>query len=258
MSASDLTPKASIIVPTYNEERIISANIEKLHSFLSSHLDWPWEIVVADNGSRDGTLTQLMELSQRYPQLRWFHREQAGKGGAIKQAIRESQASTLCFMDADLSTDLAYLPPLLAALDQGYDMAIGSRLLKGSVVERSFKREFLSRGFNLLERLILRTGFSDAHCGFKAFTREAVWDIVPRIKDDGWFFDSELLVYAQRKRLKVKELAIRWQERRESRVRVFSVVFHYSVKLLKLRFRLFWEQFRHLPASPDAEAKERT
>lgn len=248
----------SIIVPAYNEERIISASIEKLHGFLSSHLDCSWEIVVADNGSRDGTIAQLMELSQRYPQLRWFHREQAGKGGAIKQAIRESQASALCFMDADLSTDLAYLPPLLAALDQGYDIAIGSRLLKNSVVERSFKREFLSRGFNLLERTILRTRFSDAHCGFKAFTGEALRDILPRIKDDGWFFDSELLVYAHRKGLKVKELAIRWQERRESRVRVLRVVFYYSVKLLMLRFRLFWEQFCHWPATPGTEAKERT
>ena len=230
--------KVLIAIPAYNEAEVIEGNIKKLREFLTSNFDREYEIVVADNASTDSTAEKVMKLSQECAELKWIHLGQKGKGGAIKKAWAENDADIVSILDADLSPDLSAFPQLFAALDDGYDVAIGSRLLKGSKVKRSFKRSFLSRGYNLLLRLLFRAQFSDAQCGFKAMKKRAFLELLPTIKNNEWFFDTELLIRSQRKGLKIKEIPINWVERRESKEQPLKAVFNYIVLLRQLYFEL--------------------
>jgi len=231
-----------IVIPTYNEESLIEKNIVKLRNFLLLNFNQGWRIIVADNASNDETVNKVKELSEKYPDVTWFHINQAGKGRAIKKAIMENEADIILFMDADLSTDLSAIPLSIDTINDGYDIAIGCRLLEESQVERAFRRELLSRGYNLLLKLLFRVNFSDAQCGFKALRRKAIIGLLPKVKDDGWFFDTELLIYSKQKGLKIKELPIKWRERKESKLPIFKIVFQYGFSLCKLRLRLLNER----------------
>ena len=228
--------KVLIAVPTYNEADVIEDNIKRLREFLISNLDHDYEIVVADNASADNTVAKVMTLSETYSEVKWIHLDQKGKGGAIKKVWSENDADIVVLVDADLSPDVSAFPQLIAALDDGYDVAIGSRFLKGSQVKRSFKRTFLSRGYNLLLRLLFRARFSDAQCGFKAMKKRAFLELLPAIKNNEWFFDTELLIRSQRRGLKIKEIPINWVERRESKEQPLKAVFNYIVLLRRLYF----------------------
>lgn len=230
--------KVLIAVPTYNEADVIEDNIKRLREFLISNLDHDYEIVVADNASADNTVAKVMALSETYSEVKWIHLGQKGKGGAIKKVWAENDADIVVLVDADLSPDVSAVPQLIAALDDGYDVAIGSRFLKGSQVKRSFKRRFLSRGYNLLLRLLFRARFSDAQCGFKAMRKRAFLELLPAIKNNEWFFDTELLIRSQRRGLKIKEIPINWVERRESKEQPLKAVFNYIVLLRRLYFEL--------------------
>ncbi len=138
----------------------------------------------------------------------------------VKYAWQESEADILSYMDIDLSTDLKALPPMIMAVIEGYDVAIGSRQYKGAEVERSFKREAISRGYIWMLKLLLGFPFTDAQCGFKAVSKQLVKDLFPMIEDDEWFFDTELLYLAYRNGYKVKELPVRWIEDTDSRVKI--------------------------------------
>ncbi len=230
--------KVLVAVPAYNEAEVIADNIKKLRKFLTSNLDHEYEIVVADNASTDNTAEKVVELSQECTNVRWIHLGQKGKGGAVKKAWAESDADIVSLIDADLSPDLSAFPLLIEALNDGYDIAIGSRLLKGSEVKRSLKRRFLSKGYNLLLRLLFRAQFSDAQCGFKAMKKGLFLELLPAIKNDEWFFDTELLIRSQKKGLKIKEIPINWVERRESKEQPLKAVFNYIVLLRRLFFEL--------------------
>jgi len=230
--------KVLIAVPTYNEADVIEDNIKRLREFLISNLDHEYEIVIADNASADNTLAKVMKLSETYSEVKWIHLGQKGKGGAIKKAWSENDADIVGLIDADLSPDLSAFPRLIAALDDGYDVAIGSRCLKGSNAKRPFKRRFLSRGYNLLLRLLFRAQFSDAQCGFKAMKKRAFSELSPAIKNNEWFFDTELLIRCQKKGLKIKEIPINWAEHRESKEQPLRAVFNYIVLLHRLYFEL--------------------
>src|SRR4029453_17833407 len=144
---------------------------------------------------------------------------EAGRGRALRTAWLRSDAPVLVYMDVDLSTDLAALLPLVAPLISGHsDLAIGSRLSHGSRVVRGLKREVISRSYNVLLRATLGVRFSDAQCGFKAIRKDVADRLLPLVRDGGWFFDTEVLVLAQRSGMRIHEVPVDWIDDPDSRV----------------------------------------
>ena len=228
-----------VVVPVLNEERALAASVTKLHTFLSDQLgDYEWRILIADNGSTDLTFQVAQRLSEQYARLESIRLEQRGRGRALKRAWSESNADIVCYMDVDLSTDLEALPFLVEAISSGgYDVATGSRLMRASrVIDRSPVREFVSRAYNLIFRAMFLVGFRDAQCGFKALSRRAVRDVVPLVRDTGWFFDTELLVLAEKNGYRVKEVPVKWTDDPDSRVKIVSTAYEDMKGLLRLRF----------------------
>ena len=228
-----------VVIPVLNEESALPACIGKLRDFFARNPGLVWRILVADNGSTDRTVAVAEELMAHSSGLSVTHLELRGRGRALKQAWLESDADVLCYMDVDLSTDLKSLPEIVEAVTEGgYDLAIGSRLLKESdVVGRTLKREITSRGYSLLFRSMFFTGFRDAQCGFKAITRDAVQKLVPLVVDNAWFFDSELLIVAEKNGFRIKEIPVRWVDDPDTRVKIISTAWEDIKGLLRLRFR---------------------
>ena len=228
-----------LVIPCYNEERTLAASVEKLHAWADEHLPYKWRIVVADNASTDGTLAVAKQLAERFPdEVGYIHLDQKGRGRALKKAWLESAADAMCYMDVDLSTDLAMITPLLAGvLDEGCDIAYGSRVSKGSDIERSFKREINSRGYIAVIKLLFWTKFADAQCGFKAISREAAQQLLPAVEDGEWFFDTELMIIAEKGGWRLKEVPVRWVEDPDTRVKFPQDMIKMGRKLLRLRFR---------------------
>ncbi|MGW8378476.1 glycosyltransferase [Streptomyces sp. ODS28] len=208
-----------VVVPVYNEEAGLADCVERLHAFLTGTFPYGFRITVADNASVDGTPRVAGELAGRYPEVHVVRLEQKGRGRALKAVWSASDAPVLAYMDVDLSTDLNALLPLVAPLVSGHsDVAIGSRLSRSSRVVRGPKREFISRSYNLLLRRSLAAGFSDAQCGFKAISGDVARRLLPLVEDTGWFFDTELLVLAERAGLRIHEVPVDWVDDPDSRV----------------------------------------
>ena len=192
-------PDVEVVVPVYNEQLALEPSIRRLHAFLSDGFPFTWSITIADNASTDGTPFIAADLARELPEVRHLRLERKGRGLALREAWSRSDARVVSYMDVDLSTDLRALLPLVAPLLSGHsDVAIGSRLARGAHVTRGPKRELISRSYNKILKASLRVNFTDAQCGFKAVTSEAAALLLPQIRDDGWFFDTELLVLAQR------------------------------------------------------------
>ncbi len=226
-----------IIVPVYNEEKCLAENIEKLRQFLiDSMSSYSWRIVIVDNGSIDGTLDEARAISTLYPEVTFMHLDVKGRGRALREAWPKSSADIVSYMDVDLSTELSYFPILVSAIVQdGYDIAIGSRHLPSSKVKRSFKRASLSASYNLLIRAMFRTAFRDAQCGFKALRREVASELIPLIKDQAWLFDTELLILAEKQGYRIKEIPVTWTEDMTSTVNIQQTVAEAIKCLVRLR-----------------------
>ena len=210
-----------VVIPVYNEEVDLGPCVERLHAHLTQSLPFTFRITVADNASTDTTLAVAQALAGRYPQLRVVHLPEKGRGRALRKVWADSDAAVLAYMDVDLSTDLAALLPLVAPLVSGHsDLAIGTRLHRGSRVVRGAKREFISRSYNVLLRRTLSTRFTDAQCGFKALRREVAELLLPHVVDNAWFFDTELLVLAERAGLRIHEVPVDWVDDPDSRVQI--------------------------------------
>src|SRR3954465_5453790 len=200
-----------IVVPVYNEEQTLRPSIERLREFLSSEFPLTWQIVIADNASSDGTLDAASRLSHELDGVEVLHLRRKGRGRALRAAWLASPARVVCYMDVDLSTDLRALLPLVAPLISGHsDLAIGTRLASSARVVRGPKREVISRGYNLILHGALSTSFSDAQCGFKAIRSDIAADLLPMVEDNNWFFDTELLVIAQRAGLRIHQGPVDW------------------------------------------------
>ena len=193
--------------------------------------------MIADNGSTDGTWAVASRYAAESPaEVGVVHLEQRGRGRALKRAWSESGADVVSYMDVDLSTGLEAFPPLVSAIvDEGCHIAWGSRLSPQSRTERSLRREVLSRGYNRIIRMSMGTHFRDAQCGFKALSRAAALVLVPHVVDDGWFFDTELLVIAQKRGFRWREIPVEWREDQDSRVRVVRTVLDDLRGLARLR-----------------------
>ncbi len=215
-----------VVIPVYNEEEDLPRNLPVLHRFLSGEgFPYRWRIVVADNASTDATPQVARRLADELPAVEYLRIERKGRGIALKTAWGQSQADVVSYMDVDLSTDIAAFPALVRAVAEGgYHLAIGTRLARGAQVRRSLKREVLSRGYMAVLKLALRVRFSDAQCGFKAARSDAFRALLPLLRNDNWFFDTELLVIAERAGYRIAEVPVRWQEDEDSRVKVLRTV----------------------------------
>jgi putative flippase GtrA len=218
-------PRVEIVVPVRNEENDLGPNIRRLRAFLDAAFPFRAEVCIADNGSTDATWEIGNLLATELSGVRVVRIEQPGRGRALKQVWSESTADVLAYMDVDLSTNLNALLPLVAPLVAGHsDVAIGTRLAPGSRVVRRPKREVLSRGYNLLLRGILGSRFSDAQCGFKAIRADVAAQLLPLVEDTSWFFDTELLVLAERAGLRIHEVPVDWVDDLDSRVAIAKTV----------------------------------
>jgi glycosyltransferase involved in cell wall biosynthesis len=225
-----------VVIPVYNEEAALPRSVSALRDFLQANLTLPWTIVIADNGSIDGTLAVAQELAAKYPDVTYIHLPEKGRGRALRKAWLESTADIVSYMDVDLSTDLGAFPKLVTAIEEGYDVAIGTRLSSQSQTKRSLKREVISRCYNLFIKAMFFTRFSDAQCGFKALSRKAVQELVPLIENQEWFFDTELLILAEKKGYRIKEIPVEWLEDPDTRVNIRKTVMEDLKGLWRLRF----------------------
>jgi glycosyltransferase involved in cell wall biosynthesis len=228
-------PFVDVVVPVFDEERVLARSIERLHAYLTERFPFSWRITIADNASTDGTWLAASRLARELPGVRAIHLDRKGRGLALRTAWSASDAAVVAYMDVDLSTDLDALLPLVAPLLSGHsDVAIGSRLSNGSRVARGPKREIVSRVYNLILHLTLRIKVRDAQCGFKAVRSEIAQQMLPAIRDDGWFFDTELLALAERNGLRIHEVPVDWVDDTDSRVRIVRTAFDDLCGVLRL------------------------
>jgi putative flippase GtrA len=222
-AASTRVLDVEIVVPVFDEEDDLGPSIHRLHAFLRSQFPFTALITIADNASTDRTWERAQQLVAELDGVRAVHLDAKGRGRALQHVWASSAARVVAYMDVDLSTDLAALLPLVAPLLSGHsDVAIGSRLARSSRVVRGPKREIISRCYNLLLRTTLRARFSDAQCGFKAARLAAVRPLLDKIEDDGWFFDTELLLLAEHNGLRTHEVPVDWVDDPDSRVDITS------------------------------------
>lgn len=229
-------PEVTAIIPVYNDraslEQAIPASLEALAKIAPYY-----EVIVAEDGSSDGSADLVREFEKRSPHVRLLHSdERLGRGKALNRAILESRGSIVCYFDVDLATDMQHLPVLINSIRNGADISTGSRLLPESDIRRTGGREIASRTYNLLVRWILGSRVFDHQCGFKAFNRARILPVLPTIRSNHWFWDTELLVRAQRKGYTVMEFPVRWRAGKGTTVRMKDI-FSMGSSIL----RLWWQ-----------------
>jgi glycosyltransferase involved in cell wall biosynthesis len=215
--------KVTVVFPAYNEVNALEHAVEKvtqaLNEFTSSY-----EIIIAEDGSTDGTDKLAEALAEKHPFVKHIHGEKRlGRGGALKNAFRQSSGKVLVYMDLDLATDLKHLKALVRAVDsEGYEFATGSRMLDESKVKRSGTRHLVSKTYNFMVRAVLGSKLRDHQCGFKAFRRESLLQLLDEVDAEHWFWDTEILVRAHRRGYRIKEIPVSWRGGRETKVRLFK------------------------------------
>jgi putative flippase GtrA len=215
----DTVTVVDVVVPVHDEAHAVEGSVRRLHAYLREHLPFSFRVTVVDNASSDGTWQVVTVLADELPEVRAIRLEVKGRGRALREAWTTSDALVLAYMDVDLSTDLAAVLPLVAPLVTGHsDLAIGTRLARGSRIVRGPKREVISRCYNGILRTTLRARFSDAQCGFKAIRADVARALLPFVEDQAWFFDTELLVLAERSGLRIHEVPVDWVDDLDSRV----------------------------------------
>jgi glycosyltransferase involved in cell wall biosynthesis len=232
-----------IMIPVLNEAHVLEKSVGTLRDWCAAHVAYRWRIVVVDNGSTDGTQDVARRLVERWPdRVGLVTLTERGRGRALRRAWTESTADACAYMDVDLSTELEALPKILdAVLTGGYGVATGSRLHKGrSQVTRSLKRYILSKTYNIMVRQILNTRIRDHQCGFKAASRQVIRHVVPQVRDQTWFFDTELLVLSEKQGFRVFEVPVRWVEDTDSRVKIVKTAWDDIKGIFRVRW-LLWQ-----------------
>jgi len=232
--------RLDVVIPCLNEEKILEKSINTLRKFLKDNMkDYDYIITIADSGSTDSTFNIAKRLSKANKDVRVVKLPIKGRGLALKKAWRMSDAEILSYMDVDLSTDLKAFRPMIEAIaKRGYHLGTGTRLTKNSETKRSFKRDFISKVYNTIVKLILKTKFTDAQCGFKAIEKKTFNRLLPHLKDNRWFLDTEMLTIAEKTNHKIYEIPVKWIEDTDSRVKILETSTQYIRDLIKLRFRI--------------------
>lgn len=232
--------KILVALPAYNEEVILEENTLKLYNFFKKNFTDDWQIVIADNNSSDHTGEIGKKLEKNFKGIKYLYVPQKGKGRAIRAAWESADSDVYVFMDTDLATDLSALPALIYAVsEEKYDIAAGSRFHKNSKVQRSLFRKLVSRAYRLVLRLMLKTKIKDVPCGFKAVNRDVIENILPLVKNNEWFFDTEMMILAEQKNYRIKEIPIVWTEHkqsgRKSKVNFLRVSSNYLREIWRLK-----------------------
>lgn len=228
--------RIDVVIPVLNEAHVLERSMRTLQRFFEEHVPFDWRLVIAENGSTDGTAQVAERLARDLPRVDVLMVERSGRGRALRIAWSRPGADILCYTDVDLSTDLEAFPRLFRALiDDRYDLAVGSRLARGAQTTRSLKRELLSRGYNQILRWSLNVGFSDGQTGFKALTREVANHILPLVEDNSWFLDTELLVLAETLGYRIADIPVRWIEDDDSRVHILRTAWDDLKGVARLR-----------------------
>jgi putative flippase GtrA len=248
-----------IVVPVYNEAAQLAQRIQTLRTFLDDSFPFTSLVTIVDNGSDDGTAIVAAQLAAALPGVAAMSLSRKGRGFALRTAWSSSTARVVAYMDVDLSTSLSALLPLVAPLLSGHgQVSIGTRLARGSRVVRGPKRELISRAYNLLLRVFLHTRVSDAQCGFKAVDRHAALELLPLIEDEEWFFDTELLVTAERLGLRVSEVAVDWVDDPDSRVHIVSTALSDLRGIWRMSCRRARAKARTTPHHPETQLEQVT
>jgi glycosyltransferase involved in cell wall biosynthesis len=229
-------PSTLVVLPVYNEEKAVRKSVRTLSNFLRNHDSYEWKIVIADNNSRDRTGEISAELALEYDNVEYLHISRKGRGIALRTAWGQSDSDFVSYMDIDLSTGLDALIRAVDLLNQGEDIVVGNRLDKRSKTRRCLKREFISRSYNIIIKYSLGTSFHDAHCGFKTGRREVVQRLLPYVADNEWFFDTEILFYAERLGYRIKEIPVEWEEDHDTKAKIFKDAHDDLRGLYRLRF----------------------
>jgi len=234
--------EVSVVLPAYNEANKLETAVAKVLKALEEFAD-SCEIIIAEDGSTDGTDRVAEMLAERYPFVKHLHGEKRlGRGAALKNAFKKSSGRILVYMDVDLATDVGQLKSLVRAIEEeGCDFATGSRMLSGSKVERSLRRRIASKSYNFMVRAMLGSKVKDHQCGFKAFRREPLMQLLDEVKARHWFWDTEIIVRAFRKGYKIKEIPVEWKSGRETKVRLLKDSFNMAGQVIKL----WWQLKRH-------------
>lgn len=233
------TPKISVILPVHNEARRLEKAISKIINKIE-RVDPNYQFIIAEDGSIDGTDKLASTLAKESPRIDFLHgATRLGRGRALTRAMHLVRGDIAIYMDTDLATDLEAIGKAVSLIQQGADIAIGSRYLKDSRIKRSFLRNALSRVFNAFVISILKSPFSDHQIGFKAFRLHSVLPLLDQIHANSWFWDTELLVKANRLGCKIIEFPVIWNESGESKVKIITD----SILMLVEIFRL-WRELR--------------
>jgi glycosyltransferase involved in cell wall biosynthesis len=236
-----------VVVPVYNEEEALPRSISVLREFLAGEaFPYEWRIVIADNASVDGTPEASRRLAEQFPgEVVYVRIEEKGRGRALKRTWSDSPMEIVSYMDVDLSTGLEAFPLLISAIaEEGYALAVGSRLLPDSRVNRSLGRRALTISYKLIIKAMLWTRFSDAQCGFKAARADVARLLIPLIEDNNWFFDTEMLILAEKAGYRVKDVPVAWVEDVDTRVNVAKTVAEDLLGLARMRLRRPWLKVR--------------
>jgi glycosyltransferase involved in cell wall biosynthesis len=229
-------PSALIVLPVYNEEKVLHKAIDILTEFLADHKKYEWHIVIADNHSNDNTGKLGREIASKNPLVTYLHMPRKGRGIALRTAWEQTDCDFISYMDVDLSTGLDALIRSIDLLNDGADIVVGNRLSRDSRTTRCLKREFISRSYNIVIKLSLGTHFNDAHCGFKTGRREVVQEILPYIDDNEWFFDTEFLFYGEKLGYRILEIPVTWIEDPDTKAKILKDAYDDLRGLYRLRF----------------------
>jgi glycosyltransferase AglD len=237
-----MSTEISVVLPAYNEAKRLPLTVEKTVAILAQ-ISSDFEIIIAEDGSTDGTDMVAEQLAIRYGFIKHLHfNERQGRGRALNNAFEYSKGGILVYMDVDLATDMRHLRELIDYIRKdSYDVSTGSRMLPESDVKRPLKRRIASKGFNFMTRFFLKSELYDHQCGFKAFKKETFIKLRPMIKDTHWFWDTEILVRAQRGGYKVKEFPVHWKHGGMTKVDMVRDVFGMGSQILRLWFELLWK-----------------
>lgn len=225
-----------LVIPVYNEQSVLEQSVHALASRMSEQADFPWRIVVVNNGSVDGTREIGERLATQFEWFQFMHLDQKGRGRALSATWMHTDAEFSLYMDVDLSTDLSAVSEAVDVLRNGADLVSGSRLDSRSKITRCLKREVLSQGYSRLVHWVLRTrSFDDAQCGFKGVRISTIRPLLPLVQNQNWFFDTELLVLSEYAGLVVKTIPVAWVEDLDTRVNIPKTVYEDLKGLARLR-----------------------
>jgi glycosyltransferase involved in cell wall biosynthesis len=230
--------KVMLTIPVYNEEKVLEKSILKLYKYMKNNIRYDWKIVIANNASTDRTKEIANRLTKKYKRIAAIHLPIKGRGYALKQAWTKFKSDVYSYCDVDLATDISHLKDLFDNILNGNNVVVGSRYLNDSDSKRTIDRLILSKGYICLIKLFFRTQITDFQCGFKAIDNQIAKNVLAKIKDTQWFFDTELLIRAEQSSYRIKEIPVKWNENKDTKVKKFSLICTYIKDLIRLKMDL--------------------